>query len=63
MVVGYNRENEDGMHYRFMGIFVENGKFTPSFMTLGWKKMIAHPFLTGGMFLLRFLVGVRFLMR
>jgi glycosyltransferase involved in cell wall biosynthesis len=43
-----------GVYYRFLGIFIENGK---------WKKMIAHPFLTGGMYVLRLLVGIKFLTR
>ena len=41
-----------GLYYRFFGVFVENGK---------WRKLIAHPFLTGGMYILRFLVGINFL--
>lgn len=40
--------------YRFLGVFIEKGK---------WKKLLAHPILTLGMYFLRFLVGVRFLMR
>jgi len=43
-----------GLYYRFFGVFVEKGK---------WKKMFAHPFLTFGMFFLRFLVGLKFLSR
>ena len=43
-----------GFRYRFFGVFVENGK---------WKKMIRHPILAAGMYFLRFLVGVKFLMR
>lgn len=43
-----------GVYYRFLGVFVENGK---------WKKLLAHPFLTFGMYFLRFLVGVKFLLR
>jgi hypothetical protein len=35
LVVGYNRSSEVGIYYRFLGVFIENGKFTPSFMTLG----------------------------
>lgn len=43
-----------GFYYRFFGVFVENGK---------WKKLLRHPILTAGMYFLRFLVGVKFLMR
>lgn len=41
-----------GMWYRFFGVFIENGK---------WKKLLAHPDLTFGMYFLRFLVGLSFL--
>lgn len=41
-------------YYRFFGVFVENGK---------WKKLISHPILTSGMYFLRFMVGIRFLIR
>ncbi|MFA6047624.1 MAG: glycosyltransferase [Parcubacteria group bacterium] len=43
-----------GIRYRFLGVFLENGK---------WKKLLRHPILASGMYLLRFLVGVRFLLR
>lgn len=43
-----------GFYYRFIGVFAEKGK---------WKKMIAHPVLTTGMYFLRFLVGAKFLIR
>jgi len=43
-----------GVYYRFLGVFIENGK---------WKKIIAHPILTVGMYFLRFLVGIKFLLR
>lgn len=43
-----------GICYRFFGVFVENGK---------WKKIIAHPILTFGMYFLRFLVGIKFIFR
>jgi glycosyltransferase involved in cell wall biosynthesis len=42
------------VEYRFLGVFVENGK---------WRKMFAHPLLTLGMFFLRFLVGLKFVLR
>jgi glycosyltransferase involved in cell wall biosynthesis len=43
-----------GFFYRFVGVFVENGK---------WKKLLRHPFLAAGMYFLRFLVGIKYLMR
>jgi hypothetical protein len=43
-----------GLWYRYFGVFLENGK---------WKKLIAHPILTLGMYFLRFLVGLKFLTR
>jgi glycosyltransferase involved in cell wall biosynthesis len=43
-----------GIYYRFFGVFVENGR---------WKKMLAHPILTAGMYGLRLIVGVKFLKR
>ena len=43
-----------GFYYRYIGIFIENGK---------WKKLLHHPLLTFGLYFLRFLVGVRYLMR
>ena len=43
-----------GFHYRFIGVFIENGK---------WKEMLIHPALTAGMYFLRFSVGIRFLLR
>jgi hypothetical protein len=55
----WGKDNPDirkqfGFRYRFLGVFIENGK---------WKKMLRHPILTAGMYFLRFLVGVKFLMR
>jgi glycosyltransferase involved in cell wall biosynthesis len=41
-----------GPLYRYLGVFIENGK---------WKKLITRPHLAGGMYLLRFLVGVQYL--
>lgn len=43
-----------GFYYRFIGVFIENGK---------WKKLIAHPVLTFGMYFLRFMVGVKYISR
>ncbi|MFH1048194.1 MAG: hypothetical protein V1732_00845, partial [Patescibacteria group bacterium] len=40
-----------GFYYRFIGVFIENGK---------WKKLIARPILTAGMYFLRFMVGVKY---
>ena len=42
-----------GFYYRLFGVFTENGK---------WKKLIRHPILTLGMFTLRFLVGLNYLL-
>jgi glycosyltransferase involved in cell wall biosynthesis len=47
-------QKQFGLYYRFFGVFVEKGK---------WEKMFAHPLLTAGMFMLRCLVGLKFLMR
>jgi len=43
-----------GIKYRFFGVFFEKGK---------WKRLICHPNLTIGMFFLRFLVGLNFLIK
>jgi hypothetical protein len=43
-----------GLSYRYFGVFFENGK---------WLKLFAHPILALGMFLLRFMVGLKFLLR
>lgn len=58
-IVKWGKDDPDikkqfGIYYRFFGVFVENGK---------WKKIITHPFLTGGMYFLRGLVGIKFLIR
>ncbi len=47
-------QKQFGLYYRFFGVFVEKRK---------WKKMFAHPLLTFGMFFLRFLVGLKFVLR
>jgi len=41
-----------GMWYRLFGVFIENGK---------WRKLLRHPLLAFGMYLLRFMVGVGYL--
>jgi glycosyltransferase involved in cell wall biosynthesis len=41
-----------GMYYRYFGVFMEKGK---------WKRVILHPILFLGMFLLKILVGIKFL--
>lgn len=41
-----------GMYYRFIGVYIENGK---------WRKMIFHPILTLNMLILRLLVGLIFI--
>ena len=43
-----------GFYYRYVGVFIENGK---------WKKLLRHPILATGMFFLRFMVGLKFLLR
>ncbi|QPJ61196.1 MAG: glycosyltransferase family 2 protein [Candidatus Nitronauta litoralis] len=43
-----------GIGYRYFGVFLENGK---------WKKLLAHPLLTLGMYFLRFRVGVIYLLK
>jgi glycosyltransferase involved in cell wall biosynthesis len=41
-----------GAWYRFVGVFIEEGK---------WRRLLRHPWLTAGMYLLRALVGSAFL--
>jgi hypothetical protein len=41
-----------GFYYRYFGVFIENGN---------WKKLLAHPILTLGMYFLRLLVGLNYL--
>ncbi len=41
-----------GAWYRLFGVFIENGK---------WRRLIRHPLLTAGMYLLRFGVAVAYL--
>lgn len=41
-----------GFWYRYFGVFIEKG---------GWKKLLRHPILTGGMYFLRLGVGVVYL--
>ena len=43
-----------GLYYRFFGVFMENGK---------WIKIIKKPHLALGMYFLRFIVGLLFLLR
>ncbi|MFH1905670.1 MAG: glycosyltransferase [bacterium] len=42
-----------GFWYRFFGVFVENGK---------WRRLLRYPMLSGGMYGLRILVGIRYLL-
>ena len=42
-----------GAPYRFFGVFLENGR---------WRRLISHPRLAFGMYLLRFLVGFMFIL-
>lgn len=53
----WGKDDEDirkqfGFWYRYFIVFAEKGK---------WKKMLAHPFLTLGMFIVRFLVGINYI--
>ena len=41
-----------GFYYRYFGVFIESGR---------WKKLLAHPLLSLGMYLLRLAVGLVFL--
>jgi len=43
-----------GFYYRYIGVFFENGK---------WKEFVQHPILAAGMYFLRFMVGLKYLMR
>jgi glycosyltransferase involved in cell wall biosynthesis len=43
-----------GLWYRYFGVFIEKGK---------WKKMISHPVLTFGMYFLRVMVGIKYLIK
>jgi len=43
-----------GFFYRYFGVFVEHGK---------WRSLVRHPWLAMGMYVLRFLTGVVYLMR
>lgn len=43
-----------GFSYRFIRVFVENSN---------WKKLLSHPILTIGMYILRFYVGIIYLSR
>ena len=43
-----------GAYYRLLVVFIENGK---------WKKLIHHPLLTTGMYILRIRVGMSWLIR
>ncbi len=42
-----------GLYYRYLGVFIEKGK---------WKKFILHPDMLIGMYFLRFLVGITYLL-
>jgi glycosyltransferase involved in cell wall biosynthesis len=55
----WGKEDEDikkqfGFYYRFFGVFVENGK---------WRKFVKKPFLIIGLYYLRFLVGLNFIIQ
>ena len=42
-----------GLYYRFLGVFIENGK---------WKKLVRHPILAFVMYFERFAVGLTYLL-
>lgn len=55
----WGKDDEDirkqfGIGYRYFGVFLENGK---------WKKLLSHPALTFGMYFLRGMVGVVYLVK
>lgn len=57
-VAKWGKEDADikkqlGFYYRFFGVFIENGK---------WKKLVRHPILLLGIYFLRFLVGLSYLL-
>lgn len=43
-----------GFFYRYIGVFMERGK---------WKRLVCHPILAAGMLVLRFFVGLIFIIR
>lgn len=43
-----------GFYYRYFGVFIENNK---------WKKLMSHPILSAGMYILKLLVGIAYLFR
>lgn len=47
-------EKQFGIYYRYFGVFLENGR---------WKKLLAHPILSLGMYFLRGMVGVIYLIK
>lgn len=47
-----NIKKQLGFYYRYLGVFIENKK---------WKKILRHPFLSLGVFILRVLVGWQYL--
>lgn len=42
-----------GLYYRYLGVFIEKEQ---------WRKLVQHPFLAFGMYILRFLVGFKYLL-
>lgn len=55
----WGRDNPDvrrqfGFWYRYFGVFLENGR---------WRRLLAHPALSSGMYFLRLLVGVVYISR
>ncbi len=46
-------EKQFGLWYRYFWVFLEDGK---------WKRLLAHPVLTGGMYFLRVMVGINYIL-
>ncbi|MDD5606665.1 MAG: glycosyltransferase family 2 protein, partial [Candidatus Pacebacteria bacterium] len=46
-------EKQFGLWYRYFWVFLEDGKL---------KKLLAHPVLTGGMYFLRVMVGINYIL-
>lgn len=48
----FDIKKQFGFYYRYLGVFIENKK---------WKKILRHPFLSFGLFILKVLVGLKYL--
>ncbi len=51
---GLDLKKQFGFWYRFFGVFIENGK---------WRKLVSNLHLVFGMYFLRFLVGLSFILK